>query len=181
MNDINRVYLIGRLTADPELKTISGGSQVCSFSIANNRSYTRQNGETVDEVSYFNCTIWGKPGEILHRYTGKGRQIAIEGRLRQRRWQGSDGKNQSAVEIVVENFQLLGGRTEAGAPEVAQPAPSFQGSDARFSTAVDENFQLREGRTEAGAPEAAQPAPSFQESDERFSTAVDKTEDDIPF
>lgn len=109
-SDINRVYLIGRLTADPELKQTQGYGQFCSFSLANNHSYSRSNGEKVDEVSYVNCTAWGKLGEILHRYASKGKQVAIEGRLRQRRWQGQDGKNQSTVDIVVENFQLLGSR-----------------------------------------------------------------------
>lgn len=110
MNDLNRVVIIGRLTADPELKQAQGGWQICSLSIANNHSYSRSNGEKVEEVSYFNCSAWGKLGEALHRYASKGKPIAIEGRLRQRRWQGSDGKNQSAVDIVVENFQLLGSR-----------------------------------------------------------------------
>ena len=155
MNDINRVYLIGRLTADPELKTISGGSQVCSFSIANNRSYTRQNGESVEEVSYFNCTVWGKLGEILHRYAGKGKQIAVEGRLRQRRWQGPDGKNQSAVDIVVGNFQFLGSRTEGGAPE-SRP----QQQPARSSSYQPDPAEAQYGGYDAG---------------------YDGTEEDIPF
>lgn len=166
MNDINRVYLIGRLTADPELKTIPGGSQVCSFSLANNRSFTKQNGEAVEEVSYFNCTVWGKLGEILNRYAGKGKQVAIEGRLRQRRWQSPDGKNQSAVDIVVENFQLLGGRRdENGGAESsfsnsgqafggpASPAPAGYGPD----------------RSKAGSGSAG------------FDSGYDGTEEDIPF
>lgn len=122
MNDMNRVHLIGHLTADPELKTIPGGTQVCTFSLANNRSYTK-NGEAVEEVSYFNCTAWGKQGEILTRYAGKGKQVAIEGRLRQKRWQSSDGKNVSAVEIVIDNFQFLGSKQGAATPEHTAESP----------------------------------------------------------
>ncbi len=141
MNDINRVYLIGRLTADPELRTIPGGAQVCSFSLANNRSYTRQNGESVEEVSYFNCTAWGKGGEILHRYAGKGKQLAVEGRLRQRRWQNAEGKNQSAVEIVVDNFQFLGSRSDAASEppptRSAPPPPPVENAYSGYDTDLD--------------------------------------------
>lgn len=118
MNDINRVYLVGRLTADPEMKTPARGTSFCSFSIANNRTYTRGRGESVDEVSFLQCVLWGKAGEAFNRIGAKGKQVAIEGRLRQRRWQSGDGKNQSAVEIIVENFQFMGSepRQEDGPP-----------------------------------------------------------------
>ena len=108
MNDLNTVTMIGRLTADPQLKQTQGGGQICSFSIGCNHCYSRSYGEKVEEVSYFNCTAFGKLGEVLNRYAEQGKQVAVEGRLKQRRWQDDIGKNHSAVEIVVENFQLLG-------------------------------------------------------------------------
>lgn len=118
MNDINRVYLVGRMTADPEMKHLNGGSAFCSFGLANNRTYKKGNGEAVDEASFFQCILWGKAGENFHRFGAKGKQVAIEGRLRQRRWESGDGKTQSAVEIIVENFQFMGNepRQEDGPP-----------------------------------------------------------------
>lgn len=116
MNDLNTVTMIGRLTADPQLKQTQGGGQICSFSVACNHSYSRSNGEKVEEVSYFNCTAFGKIGEVLNRYAEKGKQVAVEGRLKQRRWQDDSGKNHSAVEVVVENFQLIGSRNDNDIP-----------------------------------------------------------------
>lgn len=105
-NDLNRVTLIGRLTKDPELKTLGSGTTVCKISIANNRSYT-SNGDKKEEVSFFNCSAWGKRAEVLAQYVRKGAQLAISGRLQQRTWEGQDGKKMSAVEIMIEDFQFL--------------------------------------------------------------------------
>lgn len=106
MTDINRVNLIGRLTRDVELKVIPSGTSIANFSIANNRSYT-SNGEKKEDVSYFNCIIWGKGAEIISKYAHKGSKVALEGRLQQRRWQDKDGNNRSTVEVVCDNFQFL--------------------------------------------------------------------------
>lgn len=108
-NDINRVFMIGRLTADPSLRYTQGGTSVASFSIANNRSYTAQN-EKKDQTSFFNCVAWGKTGEVIAQHCKKGHRIGIEGRLQQRSWQDQSGQKRSTVEIVVENFQFLEGK-----------------------------------------------------------------------
>ena len=112
-SDLNRVILIGRLTRDPELKQTQGGTALCRFSIANNRNYTT-GGERREEVSFINCVAWARQGEIINQYCRKGKQIAVEGRLRQQSWEGQDGKKMSSVEVVVENFQLLGSPGEGG-------------------------------------------------------------------
>ena len=83
--DLNRVTIIGRLTRDPELKYIQSGSAVANFSVANNRIYNTNNGERKEDVSYFDCIAWGKLGETVAEYMQKGRRIAVEGRLQQRR------------------------------------------------------------------------------------------------
>ena len=105
-NDINRIFMIGRLTKDPDLRYTQGGTSVASFSIANNRSYTAQN-EKKEQVSYFNCAAWGKTGEVIAQYGKKGNRIGIEGRLQQRSWQDQSGQKRNTTEIVVENFQFL--------------------------------------------------------------------------
>ena len=119
-NDINRVFMIGRLTKDPELKYTQGGTAVASLSVANNKTFT-QNNEKKEQVSFFSCVAWGKLGELIAQHCKKGERIGIEGRLQQRSWE-KDGQKRSTVEIVVENFQFLsakhGGEQTGGADGV---------------------------------------------------------------
>jgi single-strand DNA-binding protein len=107
MTDVNHVTLIGRLTRDAELKYTAGGQAVCKFSIAVNRR--RKNGDQwIDEASFFDIVLWGKTGETLNQYLTKGKQIAVDGELRQNRWE-QDGQARSKVEVMASNVQLLGG------------------------------------------------------------------------
>ncbi|MFH0974754.1 MAG: single-stranded DNA-binding protein [Spirochaetota bacterium] len=121
--DLNRITLIGRLTRDPELKYIQSGTAVANFSIANNRIYTTNNGEKKEEVSYFDCIAWGKLGEIVSEYCQKGRRIAIEGRLQQRRWDDQEGNKKSKIEIVTDNVQFLDGKSASDSHSADVPQP----------------------------------------------------------
>lgn len=109
-NDINCVILVGRLTRDAELKYTNTGSAVSKLSVAVNRR-KRSGDQWTDEANFFDVTIWGKMAESLNQYLNKGKQVAIEGELRQSRWE-QDGQSRSKVEIVARNIQLLGGRSE---------------------------------------------------------------------
>ena len=131
MTDLNKWTGIGRLTRDPELAQVGSGTSLCKFGIALNRKYTVQ-GEKREEAHFFNCTAWGKQADILAQYARKGKQIAIEGRLAYRSWDGPDGKKQSAIDIVVENFQFLGSKqSEQG--ESPEPSPqNFPDDDIPF-------------------------------------------------
>lgn len=112
MADINHVVLVGRLTRDAELKYTAGGQAVCKFSLAVNRR-KKSGDQWVDEASFFDIVLWGKQGESLNQYLLKGKQVGIEGELRQDRWE-QDGQNRSKVEIVANNLQLLGGNSSGG-------------------------------------------------------------------
>jgi len=106
-SDVNHVVLIGRLTRDAELKYTANGSAVSKFSIAVNRN--RKVGDTwQDEANFFDVTLWGNRGEKLNQYLTKGKQIGVQGELRQSRWE-QDGQPRSRVEIHALNIQLLGG------------------------------------------------------------------------
>ena len=129
-NDLNHAVLIGRLVSDPQLRCTPSGTAVASFTLANNKSYST-GGEKKDQVSYFDCVAWSKLGEIMAEYCQKGKMIAIEGRLSQRRWDDQDGNKKSKIEIVVENFQFLSaGKSEdsSGKPNSSkpEPVPSFE-------------------------------------------------------
>ncbi|MDX1957692.1 MAG: single-stranded DNA-binding protein [Leptospiraceae bacterium] len=128
--DLNKVILIGRLTRDPEIKVVNT-TTVASFSIANNNTYV-SNGQKKEEVSYFDCEVWGKLAEILRDYTKKGKQILVEGRLHQSTWDTPDGKKASKIRVRVENFQLLGARDDA--------APRSQSHEESSNTAYESNY-----------------------------------------
>ena len=107
MTDINRVFLVGRLTRDADLRFTNSGTPVGKFSIAVNRS--RKNGDKWDEeVNYFDIVLWGRIAEALSKYLLKGKQVAVEGELRQSRWE-QEGQHRSRIEIHASNIQLLGG------------------------------------------------------------------------
>ena len=123
--DINKVLLIGRLTRDPEVKQTSTGMSYCRFSLAVNRYYI-QNEERKEEVSFLNCVAWGKQAEVIGKYCAKGKQIGVEGRLKQNSWQDKEGQARSSIDIIVEQMQLLSSASTAprqtentpGSPEI---------------------------------------------------------------
>ncbi len=123
MADVNHVILIGRLTRDAELKYTTGGTAVCKFAMAVN-ARVKQGDSWADEASFFDVTVFGKTAESINRYLVKGKQVAIEGRLKQDRWE-KDGQNHSRVVINADNVQLLGGG-EARPDNQARPASASQ-------------------------------------------------------
>lgn len=112
MTDVNKVTLIGRLTKDIDVGYTQNGAAIGKFSIAVNRTRSGANGN-IDEVSYFNCKIFGKLAEAMKQYLLKGKQIAIVGFLKQERWQDQEGRQQSMVSIGVEELELLGSKKES--------------------------------------------------------------------
>lgn len=105
----SKVIIVGNVTRDPELRSTPSGTQVCSFSVAVNRSYKDNSGSNVENVSFFDCSAWGKQGETIAQYVKKGSGILVSGRLEQRSWEDKEGQKRSRVEIVVEDFNFIGG------------------------------------------------------------------------
>lgn len=108
MRGFNKVVLMGNLTRDPELRAIPSGQNVCSFSLAVNRTWKNASGEQQEAVDYIDCNIWGKPAEIINQYMKKGSGILVSGRLQQRSWE-QEGQKRSKIEVVVEDFNFVGG------------------------------------------------------------------------
>lgn len=129
--DLNMVAMIGRLTRDAELRYTASGSALCNFSIAVNRR-VKKGEQWLDEASFFDITLWGKQGENLNKYLLKGGQVAINGSLKQDRWE-KDGQKFSKVSIHVDDIQLIGGKKESGngsAPAQSQgQRPALSSSD----------------------------------------------------
>jgi len=123
--DLNKVFIIGRLTADPQLRSTPGGQQVTSFGVATNRVWNDKSGNKQKEVEFHNIVLWGRQAEIVSQFLTKGSMILVEGRLRTRSWQNKQGQNVKTTEIIGERIQL--GPRQSGAQNPGQPQKSSFG------------------------------------------------------
>jgi single-strand DNA-binding protein len=114
MANVNKVILVGNLTRNPEVKFTPKGLAVADFGLAVNRSFTAENGEKREEVTFIDITAWGKVAELARQFLTKGRQVYIEGRLQLNSWDDKQtGEKKSKLRVVGENIQFLGSRPEA--------------------------------------------------------------------
>lgn len=138
MANFNKVFLLGNLTRDIELRHTSGNQAVANFGLAINRRFRTSSGEDREETTYVDCESWGRQAEVMAQYLSKGRPVFLEGRLKLDTWQDkNDGSNRSKLRVVVENFQFIdsggggggGGQRSGGGGRGAQPAGSSRGDD----------------------------------------------------
>lgn len=109
MPSLNKVMLMGNLTRDPELRVTPKGTSICQFSLAINRQFKMESGESREEVIYVDVEAWGKQGETIAKYCTKGRPLFVEGRLRLDQWEDKNTKEKrSRMKVVLEGFQFLG-------------------------------------------------------------------------
>ena len=137
MRGFSKAIITGNLTRDPELRSTGNGTSVCAFSVAVNRVYRSNDGENKEDVSYFDCSAWGKIGETIAQYAKKGSAVLISGRLNQRTWEDKSGNKRSNVEIVVEDFNFLSG-SASGSTGGNYGASQSAGSDAPVSDIPDD-------------------------------------------
>jgi single-strand DNA-binding protein len=137
---INQVILMGNLTRDPELRTTPNGNSVCSFGLAVNRSFSGSDGTQQDAVDYFDVTAWGKLGELVNQYLGKGRRCLVQGRLSYRSWE-QDGQKRSKVEVVATDVTFLdgpGGGDSNGAPRSSDGGSSSSSSRKNDDVVIED-------------------------------------------
>ena len=135
MSGVNKVIIVGRLGADPEVKTISAGSTVTRLNVATSEAWTGKDGQKQERTEWHRVTVWGKLAEICGKHLSKGRQVYVEGRLQTRQWEDPQGQKRYATEIVANTVQFLGSagqeRSNNSASNNAQdfqdfgPEPSF--------------------------------------------------------
>lgn len=118
---LNKVFLAGNLTRDPELKFIPSGQAVANISVATNRKYKAGSGEWKEEVTYVRVVTWGKSAEACGEYLKKGSPVMIEGRLKLKEWTATDGQKRSMMEVQADRVQFLGGNKSESAKEDAPP------------------------------------------------------------
>lgn len=115
MANFNKVYLIGNLTRDPELRVTPKGTAICQFGLAVNRQFKDESGAVRDETTFVDVEAWGRQGETISKYCTKGRPLFVEGRLKLDQWEDkASGQKRSRLKVVLEGFQFLGGRGEGG-------------------------------------------------------------------
>ena len=125
MRGFSKAIIAGNITRDPELRSTPNGASVCSFSVAVNRVYRDSNGDQKEEVSFIDCSAWGKLGEMISQYAKKGSGVLVSGRLSQRSWEDKNGGGKrSRVEIVVEDFNFTGSARDNNSSSYSAPASS---------------------------------------------------------
>ena len=112
MANFNKVFLMGNLTRNPELRYTPSGTAVASFGIAVNRNWTGQDGEKKEEACFVDVNAFGRRAEVINEYFSKGNPIFVEGRLQFNQWETKDGQKRSTLRVVAENFQFIGGATK---------------------------------------------------------------------
>ena len=116
--DLNKVMLIWRATNNLQVKTIeTTWTPVVNFTVATNRKYTNKEWNTMEDAEYHRCVAYGKGAEVLGKYLVKGKRIYVEGRLRTRKWQDSEGADKFSTEIIVDSFIFLDSKWEWGEDE----------------------------------------------------------------
>ena len=163
MANLNKVYLMGRLTRDPELRYTPKGTAVAELGMAINRYRSSESGEKIEETTFVDVTLWGRNAELANQYLAKGREMMVEGRLQLDSWEDkASGQKRSKLKVVGESMQFIGG-TGGGSGGGGQSAsPSNQGGG---------NFEP------SGSAPPSQAAPPAQPS----QPVYEDEEDDIPF
>ena len=107
--DLNRASILGRLTADPEVRTTPSGQNVATLSVATNQVWTDKSGNKQEKAQFHNCVLWGRLADIASQYLSKGRRVFLEGRIETRDWLGKDGVKRYRTEIIVNQMIMLDG------------------------------------------------------------------------
>jgi single-strand DNA-binding protein len=182
MASINKVIIIGNLGRDPEVRYTPNGAAVCNVSVATTRNWKDKNsGDKVEETEWHRVVFYDRLAEIAGEYLKKGRSVYVEGRLKTRKWQDKDGKDNYTTEIVAEQMQLLGGR-EGGGNGGNGGGYGGGSSYGGGNTGGDEGFsrEASEPMSRPAARPASRPAPAPAPAP-KSATGFDDMDDDIPF
>jgi single-strand DNA-binding protein len=171
MAAFNKVMLMGNLTRDPQLKYLPSQTPVAEFGVACNRRFKSASGEDREEVTFIDCTAFGKTAELINKYFTKGKPIFIEGRLKYDQWEDKQGGGKrSKLTVVIENFQFIGGRDSGG----GGGAPG-----ASYDSGGESEQRPAPARPPQRGP--SRPAPQQPPAEPPFGDEEQFKEDDIPF
>lgn len=158
---MNKVILIGRLTRDPEVRVLSTGTAVANFSLAINRNFRNKEGNI--DADFINITVYGRQVDVVQKYTSKGSQIGVEGRIQTRTYDAQDGTKRYATDVIAENIELLGSRKD----NAGQPVNAY----------VDTTSQVYSDAPSAEIGTDISSEDPFKD----FGNEVSLSDDDLPF
>ena len=174
---LNKVILIGRLGRDPEVRYMPNGEAVCNFSVATSETWNDRNSQRVERTEWHNITMYRRLAEIAGQYLRKGSQVYLEGRIQSRKYQGKDGIERTAYDIIANEMKMLGGR-----------------NDNSGSAPYDDGYQHQQGGYQQAQQQQYQSAPAYQQEAPSAPPAaprrqapaapaapVEDIDDDIPF
>lgn len=172
---LNKVILIGRLGRDPEVRYMPNGEAVCNFSVATSETWNDRNGQRVERTEWHNITMYRKLAEIAGQYLKKGGLVYLEGRIQSRKYQGKDGIERTAYDIVANEMKMLGGRNEnsGGAPYEEGYGQSQEAYQRPAQQSRQPASDAPSHPQEAPAAPRRQPVPA--------AALVEDIDDDIPF
>ena len=144
---LNKVFIIGNLTRDPELRVTPKGTAICQFGIAVNRQFKDESGATRDETTFVDVEAWGKQGELVSKYLTKGSLAMVEGRLKLDQWEDKQsGQKRSKLKVVLDNVQFLSSRGSAGGGRASMRRGRMPIRPRRIGSAPGGGGQARPGK-----------------------------------
>lgn len=169
---LNKVILIGRLGRDPEVRYMPNGEAVCNFSVATSETWNDRNGQRVERTEWHNITMYRRLAEIAGQYLKKGSQVYLEGRIQSRKYQGKDGIERTAYDIIANEMKMLGGRNDnsGGAPY----------DDGGYSQGGYQQ-QAPQQQYQAAPQNQEPPAAPRRQAPAAPAAPVENIDDDIPF
>lgn len=141
--NLNKVYLIGRTTKEPELRALPSGVKVANFSLATNRIWKDKDGAKQEDTTFHNIVAFGKTAEVIAEYVQKGQEIMVEGRIQNRSWEGDDGVKKYRSEVMLENFQFgarAGGSSNGESRTPTKKTSSYNKGNKSSRASLDEAF-----------------------------------------
>ena len=137
---LNKVILIGRLGRDPETRFMPNGEAVCNFPLATSEKYTDKNGQRQEATEWHNVTMYRKLAEVAGKYLTKGGQVYLEGKIQSRKYQGKDGIERTAYDIIVNEMKMLGGGNSEQQAQAETPTPTRRQAPAAPVEDIDSDI-----------------------------------------
>ncbi len=184
--NLNKAFILGNVTREPEVKSLPSGQQVTSFGIATNRFYTSSQGEKKQEAEFHNVVCFGKLADISARYLNKGSLVLIEGRIKTRNWVNQAGAKQYRTEIIAETLQL-GPRSTGGSPSTTDNSNYSKQSNRNHNSDQEQDLPIQTGEIPVIEENYTPPAlEDVSEGDQKIVSLEDNAADeidikDIPF
>lgn len=176
MASFNKITIVGYLGRDPEIRYTPSGEAVCNFSVATTERRKDAAGEFQDQTTWFKITFWRRQAELANRYLSKGRQVYVEGRLRQVEYTDRDGNRRTALEVTASDIQFLGTAGDGERADAATEAPADPLEKQRRASAIGSHTQPARSKSQQQTLPGTKSSSAYERG-----AMINIEEDDIPF